>query len=63
MAKEDEIRLIAYRIWEQEGCINGKDCDHWFKAESIWKDLHKPYVETPLKPFWERCGQKIRFGE
>ena len=37
MSKEDEIRLIAYNIWEQEGCINGKDCEHWFRAEAIWQ--------------------------
>jgi hypothetical protein len=35
MGREDEIRLIAYRIWE-EGCPNGRDCEHWYKAEVIW---------------------------
>ncbi len=37
MAQEDEIRLIAYKIWEEEGCVNGNDCEHWFRAEIIWK--------------------------
>jgi hypothetical protein len=41
MAKKDEIRLIAYNIWEQEGCINGKDCEHWFRAEAIWEEQEK----------------------
>ena len=35
MLKEDEIRLIAYRIWEQDGFKNSKDWGHWFKAEAI----------------------------
>jgi hypothetical protein len=47
MAKEDEIRLIAFNIWEQEGCIHGKDCDHWFRAEAIWEEQQKP--KAPVK--------------
>jgi hypothetical protein len=49
MAKEDEIRLIAYNIWEQEGCINGKDCEHWFRAEAIWEEQQKPFGENTNK--------------
>ena len=42
MAKEHEIRLIAYNIWEQENCPNGKDCEHWYRAEAIWEEQEKP---------------------
>ena len=42
MARADEIRMIAYNLWEKEGCLNGKDCEHWFRAEAIWKDQQKP---------------------
>ena len=42
MGKQDEIRLIAYDIWEQENCINGKDCEHWYQAEAIWERQQKP---------------------
>jgi hypothetical protein len=41
MAKEDDIRLIAYSIWEQEGCPNGKDREHWLTAEVIWEQKQK----------------------
>lgn len=41
MGQEDEIRLIAYRIWEKEGCLNGRDCEHWYKAEVIWNQQQK----------------------
>ena len=37
MAKEDEIKLIAYNIWEEEGCVEGRDCEHWYRAELIWQ--------------------------
>ena len=42
MGREDEIRLIAYKIWEEEGCPNGRDCEHWFRAEVIWDQQQKP---------------------
>ena len=38
MGREDEIRLIAYSIWEQEGRCDGRDCEHWLKAEVIWEE-------------------------
>jgi hypothetical protein len=42
VARADEVRMIAYNLWEREGCVNGKDCEHWFRAEAIWKDQQKP---------------------
>ena len=42
MRKEDEVRLIAYSIWEEDGCPNGRDCEHWFRAEVIWDQQQKP---------------------
>ena len=41
MGKEDEIRLIAYSIWEEDNYPNGKDREHWFKAEALWEKEHK----------------------
>jgi Protein of unknown function (DUF2934) len=41
MAREDEIRTIAYYIWQQEGCIDGHDCEHWIRAEAIWENREK----------------------
>ena len=38
MGREDEIRAIAYRIWEEEGCVDGHDVEHWLKAEQIWEN-------------------------
>jgi hypothetical protein len=35
---EDEIRQIAYQLWLDEGCPHGRDRDHWFKAESVWRE-------------------------
>jgi hypothetical protein len=41
MGREDEIRTIAYRIWEDEGRGDGHDFDHWLKAEMLWEEERK----------------------
>lgn len=35
--RDDEIRQIAYHLWRDEGCPDGRHLDHWSKAESIWQ--------------------------
>ncbi len=47
MAKEEEIRLIAYSIWEQENCPNGRDCEHWYRAEAILEQQQKAKSISP----------------
>jgi len=41
MGREDEIRLIAYSIWEEEGHPDGKDYEHWLRAEATWEQQQK----------------------
>jgi hypothetical protein len=31
-ALEDEIRIRAYQIWEEEGRPRGRDVEHWIRA-------------------------------
>ena len=42
MRREDEVRLIAYKIWEEEGYPDGKHAEHWFRSEVIWEERQKP---------------------
>ena len=42
MEREQEVRELAYRIWEQEGCLDGYDVQHWLKAEALWQEEHRP---------------------
>lgn len=46
MEREDEIRLIAYSIWEGDGCSDGHDLEHWIKAEAIWIERNAPKSST-----------------
>jgi hypothetical protein len=41
MGREDEIRTIAYHIWEDEGRGDGRDFGHWLKAEMVWEEEQK----------------------
>ena len=64
MGKEDEVRLIAYSIWEQEDCPNHKDCEHWFRAEAIWEDRQKREavsngIKTQAKPATRQNSKKM----
>jgi translation elongation factor EF-1alpha len=61
MAKEEEIRLIAYNIWEQEGCPNGRDCEHWFRAEALWKK-HNNRPEVPIGSVSEFFARPVVAG-
>lgn len=35
MSEEEQIALIAYRIYEEEGRRDGQCADHWARAERI----------------------------
>lgn len=38
MGREDEVRQIAHKIWVEEGQPEGRDQEHWQRAEAIWQD-------------------------
>ena len=44
MAKENEIRLVAYNIWEQEGRPAGKDVEHYLRAKKILEEREAKQV-------------------
>ena len=35
--REDEIRTIAYGIWEKDNRPRGRALEEWLKAELIWE--------------------------
>ncbi len=32
---EEQVRHEAYRLWQQEGCPEGREIDHWLAAKEI----------------------------
>jgi hypothetical protein len=56
--REEEIRQLAYRIWQEEGYPHGYEVQHWLKAEAIWLEeqraksmpkQRKPATKTATK--------------
>jgi Protein of unknown function (DUF2934) len=35
--RDEEISQVAYKLWQDEGCPDGRNMEHWSKAESIWQ--------------------------
>jgi len=38
MATEQQIKELAYAIWEEEGRPEGKDVEHYFRAQQILEE-------------------------
>jgi hypothetical protein len=62
--RDEEIRQVAYKLWQEEGCPDGYDVQHWLKAETIWQEEkrpeNKPKQSTSLKV---RKGRQTRTAE
>jgi hypothetical protein len=54
MYQDDEVKRIAYQIWEDEGRLNGRDLDHWLKAEAIWNE-HQEFIDHVAEDVGD-CG-------
>jgi len=53
MNRDEEIRQVAYKLWQEEGYPHGYEVQHWLKAEAIWQEKHRPKTKPkqsrPLK--------------
>ena len=56
---QEQIRELAYRIWQAEGYPHGYDVQHWLKAEAIWQEEHRPKSKPKQsKPLKKRKSRK-----
>ena len=37
-----EIAAKAYALWQQDGCLPGRDLDHWLRAETLLNRTNTP---------------------
>jgi hypothetical protein len=49
MTTDEEVRQLAYRLWQDEGCPDGHELQHWLRAETIWLEEHRPQSK-PKQP-------------
>ena len=45
---ESDIAALAYRLWQENGCPDGLDQEHWFRAEEML--LPAPVAESAAPP-------------
>ena len=61
---QEQIRELAYRIWQAEGYLHGYDVQHWLKAEAIWQEEHRPKSKPKQsKPLKKRKSRKTSATE
>ena len=46
--KHDDIAALAYRIWEKEGRLNGRDSAHWSQAEMQLKATRRAELKKSV---------------
>ena len=44
MATEEQIKELAYFLWEKEGHSEGKHLEHYFRAKQILEEQEAPHV-------------------
>jgi len=51
MVTEQQIKELAYAIWEEEGHPEGKDLEHYFHAKQILEDRQaSSFIELTPSP-------------
>ena len=64
MNRDEEIRQAAYKLWQQEGCPDGYDVQHWLRAKMIWEEINRPQSEPKQsKALNKRKSRKISAAE
>jgi hypothetical protein len=58
--RDEEIRQVAYKLWQEEGCPDGYDVQHWIRAKMIWEEMnHLQSEPKQLKAVKKRKSRKI----
>ena len=53
---DEKTRVLAYQLWERDGCPEGKDDEYWHAAEKLLRDEgedrpdNTPTTPTPIMP-------------
>jgi len=62
--RDQEIRELAYKIWQEEGGSHGYDVQHWLRAKMIWEEInHLQSEPKQSKALNKRKSRKIPAAE
>jgi len=53
--KDESIRSIAHRLWEEDGRPDGRDLEIWLRAEKLAAGKTKPATKAKAAP----AGEKV----
>jgi hypothetical protein len=48
--REDKIRALAHRLWDESGRPEGKEGEHWSQAEKIVDEQNSVAAQSPKDP-------------
>lgn len=51
LSRDERVGLLAYQIWEEEGCPDGKAEEHWLRACEM-VDAEISFAENQELPEW-----------
>jgi hypothetical protein len=57
--RQRQVEQIAYRIWQEEGCIHGRHEDHWQQAEKEFNADKHIRGAIPDAPRESQAGQLV----
>ena len=47
--RDEAVRVLAHKIWEDEGCPDGRADDHWLRAITLIDSIETP-AKKPAAP-------------
>jgi len=47
MNREDDIQVLAYRLWEEAGRPTGSSQEHWYRAEQLLRGGSRQAQQSP----------------
>ncbi len=50
MDRRQEIERLAYELFQRNGCISGKDVEHWLEAEKIIREKYSDAPKANVHP-------------
>ncbi len=59
-ASEDAVRAIAYKLWLEEGCPEGRAEYHWFKAYELVTRKPVAALAGDIKPKRKPAAKKAK---
>jgi hypothetical protein len=61
--REEEIRRIAYNLWQQDGCQQGRDWEYYFRAEKSYQQQQGQRSSSVQSESRTRAGARSQSSE